>query len=134
MGKGGEVFLFDMGDPVKILDLARKMIKLAGYVPGKDIEIKFTGLRPGEKLFEELLNNKEEVVETHHKKILIARVAEYDFYAVNKSIDQLLNEAFKNNDENVVRQMKRMVPEYISNNSIYQSFDQMNNQQATVAN
>jgi FlaA1/EpsC-like NDP-sugar epimerase len=134
MGKGGEVFLFDMGEPVKILDLARKMIKLAGYLPGKDIEIKFTGLRPGEKLFEELLNNKEEVVETHHKKILIARVAEYDFYAVNKSIDQLLHEAFQNNDENVVRQMKRMVPEYISNNSIYQSFDQMNNQQATVAN
>jgi FlaA1/EpsC-like NDP-sugar epimerase len=134
MGKGGEIFLFDMGDPVKILDLARKMIKLAGYVPGKEIEIKFTGLRPGEKLFEELLNTKEEVVETHHKKILIAKVVEYDFYAVSKSIDQLVNEAYQNNDENVVRQMKRMVPEYISNNSIYQSFDQMNNSQATMAN
>lgn len=132
MGNGGEVLLFDMGEPVRIQDLARKMIKLAGYVPGKDIEIKFTGLRPGEKLYEELLNKKEEVVPTHHKKILIARVAEYDFYAVNKSIDTLIAEAFQSNDENVVRQMKRMVPEYISNNSIYQSFDDMNKSQMTV--
>jgi len=132
MGNGGEVLLFDMGEAVRIQDLARKMIKLAGYVPGKDIEIKFTGLRPGEKLYEELLNKKEEVVPTHHKKILIARVAEYDFYAVNKSIDTLIAEAFQSNDENVVRQMKRMVPEYISNNSIYQSFDDMNKSQMTV--
>ncbi|HSC52369.1 MAG TPA: nucleoside-diphosphate sugar epimerase/dehydratase [Phnomibacter sp.] len=132
MGKGGEIFLFDMGEPVKIIDLARKMIKLAGYVPGKDIEIKFTGLRPGEKLYEELLNNKEEVLATHHKKILIARVAEYDFYAVNKALDLLLKEAYENGDENVVRAMKKMVPEYISNNSIYQSFDQMNQQQDSV--
>jgi len=134
MGNGGEVLLFDMGEPVRIQDLARKMIKLAGYVPGKDIEIKFTGLRPGEKLYEELLNKKEEVVPTHHKKILIARVAEYDFYAINKAIDALLQEAFQNNDENVVRQMKRMVPEYISNNSIYQSFDEMNKTQVTASN
>lgn len=134
MGDGGEVLLFDMGEPVRIQDLARKMIKLAGYVPGKDIEIKFTGLRPGEKLYEELLNKKEEVIPTHHKKILIARVAEYDFYAVNKSIDNLLHEAFQNNDENVVRQMKSLVPEYISNNSIYQSFDEMNKTQVTASN
>lgn len=134
MGNGGEVFLFDMGEPIKILDLARKMIKLAGFAPGKDIEIRFTGLRPGEKLFEELLNKKEEVIETHHKKILIAKVIEYDFYKVNKSIDQLLVEAYQNNDENVVRAMKSMVPEYISNNSIYQSFDQMNKSQSTIAN
>jgi FlaA1/EpsC-like NDP-sugar epimerase len=126
MGNGGEIFIFDMGEPVKIVDLARKMIKLAGFVPGKDIEIKFTGLRPGEKLYEELLNKKEEVIATHHKKILVAKVLEYDFYAVNKEIDALIQSAYNNDDENVVRQMKRMVPEYISNNSIYQSFDEMN--------
>jgi FlaA1/EpsC-like NDP-sugar epimerase len=134
MGNGGEVFLFDMGEPVKIFDLARKMIKLAGFVPGKDIEIKFTGLRPGEKLFEELLNKKEEVIPTHHKKILVAKTVEYDFYAVNKSIDALLQESFQSNDENVVRQMKRIVPEYISKNSIYQSFDEMTQQEAVAAN
>jgi FlaA1/EpsC-like NDP-sugar epimerase len=125
MGNGGEVFLFDMGEPVKIVDLARKMIRLAGFVPGSDIEIRFTGLRPGEKLFEELLNKSEEVIPTHHKKILIAKVAEYDFYSVNKSIDVLLDFAWQNNDEDVVRQMKRIIPEYISNNSIYQSFDEI---------
>lgn len=134
MGNGGEVFLFDMGEPVKIFDLARKMIKLAGFVPGKDIEIKFTGLRPGEKLYEELLNKKEEVIPTHHKKILVAKTVEYDFYAVNKSIDVLLQESFQSNDENVVRQMKRIVPEYISKNSIYQSFDEMTQQEAVAAN
>ena len=133
MGNGGEVFLFDMGEPVKIFDLARKMIKLAGFVPGKDIEIKFTGLRPGEKLYEELLNKKEEVMPTHHKKILVAKTVEYDFYSVNKSIDHLLQEAFQNNDENVVRQMKRIVPEYISKNSIYQSFDEITQQEAVAA-
>jgi FlaA1/EpsC-like NDP-sugar epimerase len=129
MGNGGEIMLFDMGSPVKIADLARKMIRLAGFVPGKDIEIKFTGLRPGEKLFEELLNHKEQVLETHHKKILIAKVAEYDFYSISKSLDHLISEAFLNNDDNVVREMKKIVPEYISNNSIYQSFDEMNKTQ-----
>lgn len=134
MGNGGEVFIFDMGEPVKIVDLARKMIKLAGFVPGKDIDIKFTGLRPGEKLYEELLNKKEEVMVTHHKKILIAKVLEYDFYAVNKEIDVLIQSAYSSNDENVVRQMKRMVPEYISNNSIYQSFDEMNKSPILASN
>ncbi len=134
MGNGGEVFIFDMGEPVKIVDLARKMIKLAGFVPGKDIDIRFTGLRPGEKLYEELLNKKEEVMATHHKKILIAKVMEYDFYAVNKDIDVLIEEAFRSNDENVVRHMKRMVPEYISNNSIYQSFDEMNKSPLLASN
>lgn len=134
MGNGGEVFLFDMGEPVKIFDLARKMIKLAGFVPGKEIEIKFTGLRPGEKLYEELLNNEEEVIPTHHKKILVAKTVEYDFYVVNKSIDELLQQAFQNIDENVVRQMKRIVPEYISKNSIYQSFDEIRQVEAIASN
>jgi FlaA1/EpsC-like NDP-sugar epimerase len=124
MGNGGEVFLFDMGTPVKIADLARKMIRLAGFVPGVDIEIRYSGLRPGEKLYEELLNEAEKVIPTHHKKILVAKVIEYDYYAVNKAIDLLLQHAAQNQDDEVVRQMKRIVPEYISNNSIYQQFDE----------
>ncbi len=123
MGNGGEVFLFDMGEPIRILDLAKKMIRLAGLTPGKDIELRFTGLRPGEKLFEELLNKEEEVIPTHNKKILIAKVVEYDFERVSESILQLILLAKENNDENVVKQMKRIVPEFISNNSIYESID-----------
>lgn len=123
MGNGGEVFLFDMGEPVRILDLAKKMIRLAGLIPGKDIELRFTGLRPGEKLFEELLNKEEEVIPTHNKKILIAKVIEYDFERVSTSIEQLIAIARDNKDEEVVKQMKRIVPEFISNNSIYESID-----------
>lgn len=129
MGKGGEVFLFDMGAPVKIIDLAKKMIRLAGFTPGKEIQIHFSGLRPGEKLYEELLNDQEQVVPTHHKKILIAKVAEYDFYKVNKSIDALIDFALQNSDYDVVKQMKRIIPEYISNNSVYQAIDQDKNDQ-----
>lgn len=124
MGNGGEVFLFDMGEPVKILDLAKKMIRLAGLTPGKEIDIKFTGLRPGEKLYEELLNKEEEVIPTHNKKILIAKVLEYDFEKVTRSIDKVVNIAIENRDEDVVKQMKRIVPEFISNNSIYESIDE----------
>lgn len=123
MGNGGEVFLFDMGEPIRILDLAKKMIRLAGLTPGKDIELRFTGLRQGEKLFEELLNKEEEVIPTHNKKILIAKVMEYDFERVSESINLLIDLAKENNDEDVVKQMKRIVPEYISNNSIYESID-----------
>ena len=126
MGKGSEVFIFDMGESVKIVELARKMIRLSGLIPGKDIEIKFTGLRPGEKLYEELLNVSENVLPTHHKKILIGKVMEYDFYEVNKAIDDLIQKAMFNQDEEVVRKMKRILPEFISNNSIYQSFDEIN--------
>lgn len=133
MGSGGEVFLFDMGAPVKIVDLAKKMIRLAGFAPGKDIEIKFTGLRPGEKLYEELLNDKEQVVPTHHKKILIAKVMEYDFYNVNKSIDTLLDIALQSNDEDVVRQMKKIIPEYISNNSVYSAIDKVLSENEKIA-
>ena len=124
MGNGGEVFLFDMGEPVKILDLAKKMIKLAGLTPGKQIDIRFTGLRPGEKLYEELLNKEEEVIPTHNKKILIAKVMEYDYEKVSKSIEKVVSIAAENNDEEVVKQMKRIVPEYISNNSIYEAIDE----------
>lgn len=123
MGKGGEVFLFDMGEPIRILDLAKKMIKLVGLVPGKDIELRFTGLRPGEKLFEELLNKEEEVIPTHNKKILIAKVVEFEFAKVSEAINILIDLSKENKDEDVVKQMKRIVPEFISNNSIYESID-----------
>lgn len=99
------------------------MIRLAGYVPGQDIQIHFTGLRPGEKLYEELLSDQEQVIPTHHKKILIGKVVEYDFYKVNKSIDTLIDLANNSEDIEVVRQMKRIIPEYISNNSVYESID-----------
>jgi len=124
MGNGGEVFLFDMGEPVKIVDLAKKMIRLAGYVPERDIKIEFTGLRPGEKLFEELLNKEEEVIPTHHKKILIAKVVEQVYESLKQQIDDLIFLANANNDDEVVRLMKKIVPEYKSKNSIYENFDQ----------
>ncbi|HAI82322.1 MAG TPA: polysaccharide biosynthesis protein [Chitinophagaceae bacterium] len=123
MGNGGEVFLFDMGEPVKIVDLAKKMIRLAGYMPERDIKIEFTGLRPGEKLFEELLNKEEEVIPTHHKKILIAKVAEQVYESLKQQIDDLIFLANANNDDEVVRLMKKIVPEYKSKNSVYESFD-----------
>jgi FlaA1/EpsC-like NDP-sugar epimerase len=123
MGNGGEVFLFDMGEPVKILDLAKKMIRLAGLTPGKEVDVRFTGLRPGEKLYEELLNKEEEVIPTHNKKILIAKVIEYDYEKVSKSIEKVIGIAMLNKDEDVVKQMKRIVPEFISNNSIYEAID-----------
>jgi FlaA1/EpsC-like NDP-sugar epimerase len=124
MGSGGEIFLFDMGEPVKIVDLAKKMIRLAGLELGKDIEIQFTGLRPGEKLYEELLNKEEEVVPTHNKKILIAKVREYDFELVNQSITSLIDLASNLSDEEVVKNMKKIVPEYISNNSKFEVLDE----------
>nr|WP_242692198.1 nucleoside-diphosphate sugar epimerase/dehydratase [Aridibaculum aurantiacum] len=124
MGNGGEVFLFDMGEPVKIIDLARKMIKLAGLTPGKDIEVKYTGLRPGEKLYEELLNDEEQVIPTHNKKILVAKVVEYDYETVSESIDKLIDIASENKDMDVVRQMKRIVPEFVSTNPVYEALDE----------
>lgn len=124
MGNGGEIMLFDMGEPIKIVELAKKMIQLSGLVPGKDIDIRFTGLRPGEKLFEELFKNQEQMIVTHNKKILIAKVIEYDFYDINKSIDDLIGKAVRNNDQEVILKMKMMLPEFINNNSIHTSFDE----------
>jgi FlaA1/EpsC-like NDP-sugar epimerase len=121
MGKGGEIFVFDMGKPVKIVDLARKMIRLAGKEPDVDIEVVFTGLRPGEKLFEELLNDSENVMPTYHDKILIAKVREYDFMAINDKINMLLVSAKKHYTLETVAQMKDLVPEFKSNNSFYEN-------------
>lgn len=123
MGKGGEIFVFDMGKPVKIVDLARKMIRLAGKEPDRDIAIEFSGLRPGEKLYEELLNNAENTMPTYHEKIMIATVREYDFAVVHNDINDLIDLAEKHFLMETVMKIKEIVPEYISNNSIYQKLD-----------
>ena len=124
LGNGGEIFVFNMGQPVKILDLARNMIRLAGYTPEKDIPIVFTGLRPGEKLYEELLNQKETTLPTSNNNIMIARVREFDFDKVSLMIDQLIETSRSNKSFTTVKQMKQLVPEFISNNSIYEQLDQ----------
>ena len=125
MGNGGEIFLFDMGEPVKILDLAKKMIRLAGYEPGEGIKIIFTGLRPGEKLYEELLNKQEQVIPTHHNKILIAKTGDTDYTQLLAEIELLLTAAADYSDEDVVRKMKMIVPEFISNNPVYNLYDKV---------
>ncbi|EIJ39473.1 putative nucleoside-diphosphate sugar epimerase [Galbibacter orientalis DSM 19592] len=123
MGRGGEIFLFDMGDPVKILDLAKKMIRLAGYTPDKEIKIKITGLRPGEKLFEELLSDKERTMQTHHEKIMIGKVYTDNYNLVDESISSIVSNARNNRIDSMIIAMKKLVPEYKSQNSIYESFD-----------
>lgn len=123
LGNGGEIFCFDMGHPVRIADLAKNMIRLAGYVPGKDIEITYTGLRPGEKLYEELLNQKEITLPTSNDKILVAKVQEYDFDTIAKQIQTLIAEARTGKVFPVVQQMKDIVPEFKSKNSVYEQLD-----------
>ena len=119
-GNGGEIFVFDMGKPVKIADLANRMIKLSG---AKNVEVKFTGLRPGEKLYEEVLNELEGTKPTFHEKIRIAEVREYDYDAVCKQIDELIDISKKYDDMATVAKMKEIVPEYKSNNSVYEKLD-----------
>jgi FlaA1/EpsC-like NDP-sugar epimerase len=119
-GNGGEIFVFDMGQPVKIADLAKRMIKLSG---AKNVEIKFTGLRPGEKLYEELLNQKELTIPTTNEKIMVAKVREYDFDEVAAAIEQLINSAQEGKIFPTVQLMKEIVPEYKSKNSIYEKLD-----------
>ena len=123
MGEGSEIFVFDMGESVKIYDLAKKMVKLSGLTLGKDIEIKFTGLRPGEKLYEELLTSEENTQPTHHPQILIAKVREYDFDEISENISQLTALFNDQNNEEIVRLMKWIVPEFRSNNSEYEKLD-----------
>jgi FlaA1/EpsC-like NDP-sugar epimerase len=123
MGKGGEIFVFDMGKPVKIVDLAKRMIKLAGLEEGKDIHIVFTGLRPGEKLYEELLASTEMTLPTHHEKIRIAKVRNYRYEEASRSMEELLEINEHHQNEEVVKKMKMIIPEFLSKNSIYEELD-----------
>jgi FlaA1/EpsC-like NDP-sugar epimerase len=123
LGNGGEIFCFDMGAPVKIADLAKNMIRLAGFQPGRDIQIVYTGLRPGEKLYEELLNQKEHTLPTANEKIMVANVRENDYDKMSKLIDDLIRSAQKGLAFPSVKLMKQIVPEYQSRNSIYEQLD-----------
>jgi FlaA1/EpsC-like NDP-sugar epimerase len=123
MGRGGEIFVFDMGKPVKIVSLATQMIKLAGLLPDKDIKIVYTGLRPGEKLYEELLNEKETTLPTHHEKIKIAKVISSAYEQMVHDIEELLLMSYHEDDYIIVKKMKQIVPEFLSNNSIFQKLD-----------
>jgi FlaA1/EpsC-like NDP-sugar epimerase len=123
MGRGGEIYIFDMGKPVKIIDLARKMIKLAGYVPDRDIKIQIVGLRPGEKLYEELLNDTSKTIPTYHEKIMIAEEILEEYECLHCDIDELIaNVNCLENDE-IVRKMKKIVPEFKSMNSTFELLD-----------
>lgn len=124
MGKGNEIFVFDMGTPVKIADLARRMIELAGLIPEKDIEIKYTGLRPGEKLYEELLATKENTLPTDNAKIFRAKVREYDFTDISLLITRLIDLSIRVEKLEAVKVMKSIVPEFISKNSEYEKLDE----------
>jgi len=122
-GKTGEIYVFDMGEPVKIVDLAKKMIELAGLVPDKDIMIEFIGLRPGEKLFEELLNDKEITKPTDHDKIMVAKVRHYELDKVDLAVKSIVDAALEVNIPSTVMAMKNLVPEFKSQNSPYEAFD-----------
>ncbi|MFN9998718.1 MAG: UDP-N-acetylglucosamine 4,6-dehydratase family protein, partial [bacterium] len=125
MGKGGEIFVFDMGKPISIADLAKKMIRLYGYLPGVDIDIKFTGLRPGEKLYEELLMDSENTTATYHEKIMIARIRNIQNEQLTEDLNMLFELArHRDATMELVTQMKKMVPEFLSNNSVFESLDQ----------
>ena len=123
MGNGGEIFIFDMGKSVRIVDLAKRMISLSGLTLGKDIQVRFIGLRPGEKLYEELLNSKENTIPTHHPRILIAKVRKYNTEEIALQIDELIRLAGSGHDKEVVQQMKAIVPEFKSQNSVYEELD-----------
>ncbi|NVO01994.1 MAG: polysaccharide biosynthesis protein [Bacteroidetes bacterium] len=123
IGNGGEIFIFDMGKSVKILDLAKKMVMLSRLTLGKDIQIVYTGLRPGEKLYEELLNNQENTIPTHHPQIMIAKVDEYDYSTISNDVNNLVACFDSQNNETIVAQMKKIVPEFKSKNSVFEKLD-----------
>lgn len=120
MGKEGEIFVFDMGESVKIYDLARKMIKLSGLRLGKDIDIKITGLRSGEKLYEELLANKENTIPTHHPKIMIGKVAKYNYSELLEQVERLISGLSKMNSKEIYKKLIEVVPEFTSTNPVYE--------------
>ncbi len=123
MGNGGEIYIFDMGKPVKIIDLARKMIKLAGFIPDVDIKIQIVGLRPGEKLYEELLNDTSKTLPTHHEKIMIAQDLQEEFESLHLDIDELIGIANFFDNDDIVMKMKKIVPEFRSMNSVFTGLD-----------
>ncbi len=124
MGRGGEIFVFDMGEQIRILDLAHRMIQIYGLTPGKDVEIQFVGLRPGEKLYEELLDHKETLAETHHPKIFRAQVRPGDFHQIRSDIDLLIAGAQNGwRSADLVQTMKTLVPEFVSQNSVFSELD-----------
>ena len=123
MGQGGEVFVFDMGEPVKILEMAKKMIKLSGLELNKDISIEITGLRPGEKLYEELLASSENTLPTHHPKIMVAKVETFSYKAIKEHLDILTEIMIDGDVVGMVRKVKTIVPEYISQNSEFEALD-----------
>ncbi|WP_210151328.1 polysaccharide biosynthesis protein [Chryseobacterium scophthalmum] len=126
MGAGGEIYVFDMGEPVKILDLAKRMIKLSGFTPDVDIKIKFIGLRPGEKLYEELLSDNATTVPTHHEKIMISKDPLIGFNEIEILCKQIIKSAVKRDKLQVVKLLKDIVPEFISNNSEFEVLDKKN--------
>lgn len=123
MGQGGEIFVFDMGEPVKIVDLANRMISLAGLEAGKDIQIKFSGLRPGEKLYEEVLSAQETTLPTPHEKIRVASVRDCCYQQLLPEIDELIQVAHTTEIVDTVRKMKEIIPEFISKNSVFEELD-----------
>lgn len=124
MGKGGEIFIFDMGQAIKIIDLAKKMIKLSGLKLGKDIEIQFSGLRPGEKLYEELLTTEENTIPTHNPKILIAKTESIEFKVIHKKVTELLEGMNHDDEMKLVKELKNLVPAFISNHSRFETLDE----------
>jgi FlaA1/EpsC-like NDP-sugar epimerase len=123
MGNGGEIYIFDMGKPVKIIDLAKKMIKLAGFIPDKEIKIKIVGLRPGEKLYEELLNDTSKTLPTYHNKIMIAQEIQDEYENLHIEIDELIGIADFYDNDDIVTKMKKIVPEFKSMNSAFEVLD-----------
>ena len=123
MGKGGEIFIFDMGKSIKIVDLAKKMIMLSGLTLGSDIQIKFTGLRPGEKLYEELLNDEENTLPTHHPQIMIARERKFNLDTVSQQVSALISFPDTTDGFSIVKIMKEIAPEFKSQNSVYERLD-----------
>ena len=123
MGNGGEIYIFDMGKPVRILDLAKKMIKLAGFIPDKEIKIKIVGLRPGEKLYEELLNDTSKTLPTYHNKIMIAQEIQDEYENLHIDVDELIGIADFYENDDIVSKMKKIVPEFKSMNSTFEVLD-----------